>query len=1571
MKRKLIFNVGVGALSILMATTQVTPAFAGSWKNTQSGWNYINDNGAKAVGWTKTPSGWYYLDTSGLMKTGWLQDVDGKWYFLDTAKGIQEGRMLTGWNWIDGYCYYFDVQSGALLVNTTTPDGYKVNADGKWEKDGKVMFSQGKGHSSTVGTVESNTNQSAAKKSGAGSKRGSRGGSGSSRGGGSRGGSGSSRGGGSRGGSGSSQGSASQGGTGSLQGSTSQGGTGSLQGDTGKSLGGNSVSQNGSDTADVQTNNAGNNSASVNGTQNQVPGTQEGSVNGGHSAGDAEHSANAGNNVSNIVENAGVDATLNNEGATTNQTGSEAVSNSGNTSSAEASNNAGNTSNSEATNNAGNTSNSETTNNAGNASNSETTNNAGNTSNSEATNNTGSNSSTEATNNDKFAYVNYTKNVNTDFGQYVVVTFKYGTIDNYKVLVDGTDVTSSMTKVDDEGHVVKWLSTVKDPSALQIVSKADNDTQDIKLAGGEKKNITNTSVKAPKYVLSNGPMTKFDYLLETFDNEGKVRKDPAKTTFTLQTKKTDSSTETVPSKYYIPVTEIDNVGTGNIKIKLQLENEEQEAWFDGLNNIKLLNEDHNIINQNLVYNKSKETKYGKVGVINIPLPQNNARSRGDYYVSVGSSKNSKRVSLPISLVTKTDFKVVRDSSTPNPKVGGDIRFKIEDPKGLQSFGNDYGLVMYKVTITKPDGSVIELPHYDSWYNIMGLMHISGTDKTSGKVYTDVAGVYTATIYAKGYKTMTKKFEVLNSDGSSAATTGDKDSSKPVDATSTPTVSKIHSGNRESSSTSSVVIGGYTGSSSSGKKADSVSGATKKSGGKADATSSATGSMMINGYLLYDYDLLTNAMVLNEIGLRSKDSDAVMNWWFDQTPEAIVGDDKGKLYELNSFVDAYKDARLDGNVLTFEDYIKSSDAKTREMVGNVKNVLENGKLGTVYRYGNLVGEDAPTFTGLTAPVADSFTITTDNADFIKNLNSIMLDGSGSPLRSDNYLKQYEIGADVKSIIIYKSAFNKYLNPLVGKHKIALDSTGFEKIELELNITDTFENIELTDVSDKHETDSAVVIKAVKDDDPKKGDFLSKLGRVNVQNPDGTIRDVISAFAGGNASDTVYDIADGKITLRGGLFKNAGEYIIYLQSGDANYAVQSVKVNIAQKETAAPVTPVTPVSPVTPVTPITPVTPVSPVTPVTPITPVAPSTEEGKDAPKANTGKKSSSFMYDMLTVKFEGMNEVDLEKYLKAVTSVSVNGEDYAKAGILGFGYGSNKEFKAHDDSVYGGKVSQLSVKAGSFTDNKFDFVVKAEGYKDLVFTMNADGSIVKSTVPAPVVPAANDVEVDKVEVTKYNNAEVYAVTLKGEEAKIDEFIEKLNAIEVNGVKVEEGIISVLGRECFAVDSDNVIYIKSRKMKGLADRLVFKGDGMDDLSYTTSSQISTPAITGSEIKKGYDNYVRLTFDDKNKAQLKLFTELIKSGKAVVTVNGVTYNKGYNISNTATYKLTANMAFGYTQFIDLSLDGFNQPSNEVVISSENFDTIRFNVEVAENTSGNRRARRDLSAVETATSSNAVIR
>ena len=43
----------------------------------------------------------------------------------------QVGAMLTGWQQIGGKWYYFNT-SGALLTNTTTPDGYTVNANGEW-----------------------------------------------------------------------------------------------------------------------------------------------------------------------------------------------------------------------------------------------------------------------------------------------------------------------------------------------------------------------------------------------------------------------------------------------------------------------------------------------------------------------------------------------------------------------------------------------------------------------------------------------------------------------------------------------------------------------------------------------------------------------------------------------------------------------------------------------------------------------------------------------------------------------------------------------------------------------------------------------------------------------------------------------------------------------------------------------------------------------------------------------------------------------------------------------------------------------------------------------------------------------------------------------------------------------------------------------------------------------------------------------------------------------------------------------------------------------------------------------
>lgn len=72
-----------------------------------------------AAGWQQNATGW------------WWQNDDGSW-------------PANSWQWLDGNgdgvaeCYYFD-GNGYMLANTTTPDGYTVNADGAWTVNGVVQ----------------------------------------------------------------------------------------------------------------------------------------------------------------------------------------------------------------------------------------------------------------------------------------------------------------------------------------------------------------------------------------------------------------------------------------------------------------------------------------------------------------------------------------------------------------------------------------------------------------------------------------------------------------------------------------------------------------------------------------------------------------------------------------------------------------------------------------------------------------------------------------------------------------------------------------------------------------------------------------------------------------------------------------------------------------------------------------------------------------------------------------------------------------------------------------------------------------------------------------------------------------------------------------------------------------------------------------------------------------------------------------------------------------------------------------------------------------------------------------
>ena len=173
MRKNILKTLFVGAIVGATTVMIALPSFAANWKMEGKAWKYYTDDGKLVTGWVKDNNKWFYLDSkSGELKTGWFKDNTGKWYFLNPQSNGNKGAMLTGWQWIDGNCYYLNAD-GSMLANGETPDGYKVNADGKWtDANGNAVFIAGKGIEtklSSQGTSMSNVNKTVSFRSSGGS----------------------------------------------------------------------------------------------------------------------------------------------------------------------------------------------------------------------------------------------------------------------------------------------------------------------------------------------------------------------------------------------------------------------------------------------------------------------------------------------------------------------------------------------------------------------------------------------------------------------------------------------------------------------------------------------------------------------------------------------------------------------------------------------------------------------------------------------------------------------------------------------------------------------------------------------------------------------------------------------------------------------------------------------------------------------------------------------------------------------------------------------------------------------------------------------------------------------------------------------------------------------------------------------------------------------------------------------------------------------------------------------------------------------------------------------------------
>lgn len=133
-------SAGGGSYSTVKKVEKKATAVAGAWAQDANGWWYRYADGTwPAAKWVELDwngeKTWYYFNPNGYMHSGWLLD-GGNWYFLHNVADGTQGYMYTGWKQIDGKWYYFNPLAGgpmgSLLVNTVTPDGYTVDANGVW-----------------------------------------------------------------------------------------------------------------------------------------------------------------------------------------------------------------------------------------------------------------------------------------------------------------------------------------------------------------------------------------------------------------------------------------------------------------------------------------------------------------------------------------------------------------------------------------------------------------------------------------------------------------------------------------------------------------------------------------------------------------------------------------------------------------------------------------------------------------------------------------------------------------------------------------------------------------------------------------------------------------------------------------------------------------------------------------------------------------------------------------------------------------------------------------------------------------------------------------------------------------------------------------------------------------------------------------------------------------------------------------------------------------------------------------------------------------------------------------------
>ena len=594
--------------------------------------------------------------------------------------------------------------------------------------------------------------------------------------------------------------------------------------------------------------------------------------------------------------------------------------------------------------------------------------------------------------------------INLGFDKYIVLSFKEGRPEDYKVEVDGTDITEALTPIDTAGKLWKWESTVVSPKNLTISKKDGGEEKEIlSLNAGEAKAAPASSFESSGdlSLIIKGKVTKEELNYPSVQ-AGRERTKESRTTFDLS----EQEEKGIPITYYFKAFPVDYKGENNgkpIKYELLAETEEQKKWFDGIDSISSLSEGsiYGLGNKNASLQFTKEavhkTRHGELGVVNIPAGQENLRSKGWYQVKIHSSYDDSTLTIPLELVSQDKLVLQQAPESSTPKQGETIRFMAEVPGRL--YLSEFGDPSSKLVLKKPDGSSQKLEYLKDFYYYDGALLLYGKRKDEeGSLLTDQAGQYVLTVKLNGYGKIKQRFEVF----------------------------------AVSHATSREVL-------------------TKKKPDLSDLPKLGEGE---DKYLALSYDLLSNALLLRELGISNPDANLVAARFLRSRGDKYFLPEGGdQFYDFTGYFAAYKE-KTAKSIASFSpsEYLKTAEA-IRKVPSSLYRVLEDGSLSKELRTEYLTGVKPPKFTVGVAKPGEDIVLETEDREYLKE-GEIKAYLDKQSFTTEINSSSMELLEEEGKLVISPKAFK---GKAEGKHTLILVRKGYQTLELPLSFEEAVEKL----------------------------------------------------------------------------------------------------------------------------------------------------------------------------------------------------------------------------------------------------------------------------------------------------------------------------------------------------------------------------------------------------------------------------------------------------------------------------------------------------------------------------------